>query len=713
MSNSNQWAEQMAAMFAAANVEAAKNALQARATTTELEEAREELRAAEAKHAANLEEYKEVIERFDTLAAAGWPGSVKGCFGGAGILAFGFFISLCAGGHPVLTVLLLLIGGLLGLFGFSDLENWKRLAGALARERDEVRARVKHSAETGIAITTRGQQIATTLANLDLKSRVMTLGQVWLPLRVVQVGGYSALVDESGCVPATTIALPELQASDDVLGNVERAVKAAERRPVLLSASVDNGRPTTPGILHGEELQLADAMREFSRMVDGAQVHQSEVRLVAREDAVATMARKVGATENRKGPILRAGGDAKSAAANISAVLGRSRAAGTNTRDRLARAASDLQRATNSLGALRTRAVQSVHAAVAAVVERSHYVHTVVYCPKCNQVPAYLFHRVGLEESTVHELSPVEILDRIDRDPESSARVEREPELLDELAQVILKLQELRAIATSTERIFEEKRQSGTVVITELRALEATLRAQRSECDKHALQLRGCVRRIVTGSIRPLTELSRQASLMLNPDTHHWSCASCATTFEDPAIVRMGEVLRIRDELMSPMWNHLWTEKADFCRSELFRSNEQVANLIERETGAMRDVAEQYRADMRPVRENLILSVTNALAGRERLHATQQSLVALGVSSREAVEKNMEAVDEMFGGDLNAMRARVEAKETILVQLPATLIGTRPTLRDPIEQHKDATEIFHRRLTVETPRLASDTAGEG
>jgi hypothetical protein len=163
------------------------------------------------------------------------------------------------------------------------------------------------------------------------------------------------------------------------------------------------------------------------------------------------------------------------------------------------------------------------------------------------------------------------------------------------------------------------------------------------------------------------------------------------------------------------MIQHLWTEKADFCRAELFRSNEQVTDLLERESGAMRDIAEQYRADMRPVRENLIHAVTEVMQGRERLTETLQSLVAVGAASRSEVDQRVEQLSGMVGGDLGSMRRSAEIKETFLVKRPIQAMAQRPQLLGPLDLYRDPKNIFHRAnpeprcsLTSESVQAGSD-----
>lgn len=708
MTQQASWADRMAELFVVANSDAAAQVTRKAQLVREIadcQQAEQVATTSALESRAHHDSVAVMASRFG-LSRSNWFAkhgeNAGGLFLVAATVPSFYFLKEAKVGLAVIT--LLILGLAIAMFIVSGRAKKTRdgLHGELT-----VAARQLASADAAASqARARRESLEAEVSSLEITSPLRTIGEVLLPVRAVRVAGRSALVDESGVVPPTKLALPELPASESVLAEVDAAIEAARARPAMLAADSSSGSVGRPGELHGQERQLAEAVRQFREMVEGARVQETTVRLVERNNGLATLARKGSPMASPRGAILRRGGDAKSAAALISSSLGRARSGDAAARDRLQRASASLKDAAAGMGSLRAKSVRHLHEAVANVVVRSDLAHSRLYCPRCNQTPEYLFHRVGLQEDTIHLLEPPELLGRLQGDPDAAARIDREPALVEALAQTIEKLGELRVTLETAEAELEQAR-SRNVPITELRVREAMLRAHRSELQKILTQLRASVRRIVTGHIRPLTELSRQAVLELDPDTESWTCAACNTTFDDPAVARMGQVLRIRDELMMPMWGHLWTEKADFLRSEVFRSNEQVAGLVEKESVAMRDIAEQYRSDMRPVRENLIRSVSEAMQGRERLTDTLQSLVALGAASRQEVAARVREVGEMTGGDLTAMKQRAERKESFLVQLPLGQVVARPGLRDPVEQQSDPTEVFHRVRVHSAPALVA------
>jgi hypothetical protein len=68
--------------------------------------------------------------------------------------------------------------------------------------------------------------------------------------------------------------------------------------------------------------------------------------------------------------------------------------------------------------------------------------------------------------------------------------------------------------------------------------------------------------------------------------------------YNTATMLRYGQVLKVTSDLMVPLWEHLWTEKADFRKSELFRTNESLIRMSEKESEKLIEVGNQFKADM-------------------------------------------------------------------------------------------------------------------
>src|SRR6185312_10039055 len=97
--------------------------------------------------------------------------------------------------------------------------------------------------------------------------------------------------------------------------------------------------------------------------------------------------------------------------------------------------------------------------------------------------------------------------------------------------------------------------------------------------------------------------------------------------------IKYGSVIKAYSDLMIPLWEHLWTEKADFRKSELFRTNESMIRMSEKESEKLINVADQFRADMRTVRENVYLIESDLKSKYSEIISFRDSMGRLGLLS--------------------------------------------------------------------------------
>ena len=94
-----------------------------------------------------------------------------------------------------------------------------------------------------------------------------------------------------------------------------------------------------------------------------------------------------------------------------------------------------------------------------------------------------------------------------------------------------------------------------------------------------------------------------------------------------------GTVVKAHCDLMIPLWEHLWTEKADFRKSELFRTNEMMISMSEKEGEKLISVANQFRDDLRTNRENLYLLESDLNAKYDEILSFRDGMSMLGLLS--------------------------------------------------------------------------------
>ncbi len=546
------------------------------------------------------------------------------------------------------------------------------------------------------ALHSQREALANERATLEPKHVVHAVGRIYVPVVALEVAGYLVLVDESGATQATELRLPDLAADADVLVRIRRTIDEASRLPVLLRPSGDEHSAVET--THGEERDLGEAVEAFGDMLGGVQVLSAALPLVERDAPLALALSTPARQDDAPGAMLRWNAAAvRKAVANVTSYAARMRGVGKDAETTLRSLRDDLRGTIVRYGELRAAAIDDAHASLHEVLADSDLAYVTYYCPRCNRIPQYLFQRLGVDLDRAHELPGRDLLNALQEDDEAARRLVADETLVGELDQIYTSLDEVQLAIADFDRARANDLSVGTAQATVSRS-----RALVAQRDQLIAQFRAVLRKIVTGSARPLLELSRQARLYLDPATGHWDCPLCELHVEDEAVAKLGRLLKIKDDLLMPMWNQLWTEKDDFRKAELFRTNEQVQRLVEKETGALRDVSEQYRADMRPVRENLIIATTEAVHKRDQLGAAVNSLSALGVLSAESAQATIGRLGAMTGGDLDSMRKRAEAKETLLNHEPQAQMNRRVMAIDPVQVLMGPEALFREQSEAET-----------
>ena len=168
---------------------------------------------------------------------------------------------------------------------------------------------------------------------------------------------------------------------------------------------------------------------------------------------------------------------------------------------------------------------------------------------------------------------------------------------------------------------------------------------------------------------------------------------------------------------MMPLWNHLWTEKDDLRKQEIFRTNESLQRMSEKESEKLVNIGDQYRSDMRPVRENLIKAAAEAENKTSQLFDTIQGLADIGLLSAEDGDKARREIEDRLGGDLAQSKRRAENKELLLTQEPQAQVLRREGAVDPVSMFMSPDALFRQvprgaRLTLPSRENADAVLGD-
>ncbi len=612
-------------------------------------------------------------------------------------------------------LLLLAVGG--GYWLWNSNKKRDEEAAAKARTLEAIESA---GAQLGAVLAEANTQLAaaaqglTTLqaqrGNLVQAKVLKAVGRVYLPFLPFDLAGYPVVIDGTGTTATTTLTLPDLGANEAELARVQETIDAAKAPPIFLRPAGEH--VSSVAHIHGEEGDLAVAIDTFGEILESVPVFTAAVPLVLADTPLMRALQGVAHPKEAPGAVIRGATEqTRDALAQVTRYTQNMRGDGKDIEKTFRTMRNELREVLVRYGSMRTEAVEQAHLSLTEVLKHSDYAHVTYYCPRCNRVPQYMFQQLGVELETAHEANPTDLLNALQENDDARQRIVADEGLLGEFSNALQGISEVDAAIAG----WEAQHAAGNALVGSQSILganvsETRLRALRSQKKQLLGQFRGLLRKIVTGNARPILELSRQARLTLDPDTGEWDCPLCELHLDDQESARMGRLLKIKDELLMPMWNALWTEKDDFRKSELFRTNEQIQRLVEKEVGALRDVAEQYRADMRPVRENLVIASTEALAARDQLESAIGSLSALGVISTQRSQETLGRLGSMTGGDLSKLKKRAESKESILNTEPNAQMARRIMAIDPIGQLMSPEQLFTETAgAAERTTLQSDT----
>jgi hypothetical protein len=531
------------------------------------------------------------------------------------------------------------------------------------------------------------------------------------PYRLITCLERTVLIDASPMpiAPMVQATLPDLSGRQAAFEGVRAALAEARAKPVLLSPGGVQAGATGLDALHGEERTLRGAIEGFVALANKDSL-QSRLPLVPADAPIAEYIKDKLA--KREYTEVRTSESAQALLPEIAASLRRLEDIAAANDETDARDAEQTLRDTRSelaglLGDyrdLREHAIASLHTEYDKVVENAALAYVRHYCPKCNRVPAFLYGRIGLNPETAHELTSQELFGALRRSTEAGERMSKDATLMPQFMDGWLQLKNLRAALDEQSDLVGALEDPDS---PESQKVKQHFDNTQLQHDLLLHYFRSKLNFLVIGLEQPQLDLSREAVLHIDPLARTWRCNACSTTFEQ-AEADLGRMLRIKDELLMPMWNHLWAEKDDFRKAELFRTNEQLQRLVEKEVAALRDVAEQYRADMRPVRENLLRSASDAGTSLEKLSRLIESMRRIDSISPEAAHTIMSGV-RSDTPEVGEAKRQVEDKETHLMMLPQAVFKVRAPELDPTQRFQSPSTLFATTTdNIELAPIASD-----
>ena len=190
----------------------------------------------------------------------------------------------------------------------------------------------------------------------------------------------------------------------------------------------------------------------------------------------------------------------------------------------------------------------------------------------------------------------------------------------------------------------------------------------------------------LTGSPNGFLGISESARVYFDPERDLWSSPVLPYTYTTSEVEQYGQVRRTDVDLLIPLWEHLWTEKADFRKSELFRTNEAIQRMSEKEGEKIKQIGYQFQADLREVRSNMLLAKADFDAKLKELSEYEDDIKGLGLMEQKQEEKLKAATQELESTSADTADSNAEGYEFILMQEPTNQLLLRQSgVHDPID----------------------------
>lgn len=294
------------------------------------------------------------------------------------------------------------------------------------------------------------------------------------------------------------------------------------------------------------------------------------------------------------------------------------------------------------------------------------YPLTRFYCPKCHKVPRYIADTTPVPIDEVNE-KPVDQLKGFYKSDE---------------------MVYFRKLADNIRNHLDQARRDGEDLNSEhYSILKSKLISYEEMIRELALQIEG---------VDPKAEVhSRNAVLKYNTLHKHWKCQLCGETFSQEE-AQWARILKIKDDLILPVWDKLWLEKHDESMRIIREKESELRNNKELESKQLRDESNVFTQEYREVRSQLEEANAEYQACRQQFQMMCEFFERRQILAPETVA----ALRNDIMGNTNAGPASeqiIEVSDQLEIQLeqePDTVFLRRGQLTDYTEEVRNTQKYF-------------------
>lgn len=521
-------------------------------------------------------------------------------------------------------------------------------------------------------------RLSTIAEELDARSDgfpEVVLARVGFPLAVQEVAGTNVLMDRSGSHPSVRLQAVDFSEISDDVREIGTKVQAMSTIPPLLSPGdkpIDD--PMTQ--LYGEESELQDLVSEFTVTLGKLDEVAMDLPLVPASSALVRRLRDGELAPASPATSLQIDvGEAPDVIERFLEAVNSGDLSGANVPRMVEEVYTALNSTCNRFAHARVSSMNTIHAGLTQVLSRANWVSQKFLCPRTIQAPKYVQDILGVQIKEAHNMGLHDLMDRLQGDEVIRKRIAKKPDLMDQLENCYHAIRDFSSTAMSDEGV-------------EVQAASRP-RYMDQQYAESIKQFRLTLTQVITGALRPTLNLAPEAQLFYDPDSGEWSSDLTPYVYPTPDVIKYGAMTKVMHGLMLPLWEHLWTEKADFRKSELFRTNESMIQMSEKEAEKLIEVGNQFRADMRSNRENLYLIESDLNSKYEEVVAFRDGMQRLNlVSERVMQQLTDEKLKELvIDQSPLEMGSRYETNLGLMPRMQTEMRGTVP---DPIDMLREA-----------------------
>ena len=514
----------------------------------------------------------------------------------------------------------------------------------------------------------------------------ITFGKALIPLTTCRALNKSFVINKGNLLKPAQLQSVVLRDLSEESGVILKLTQKMDAIPILLTPneeSISESR-TNNSALHGEERSLKEAMSGYVQTLGSIGEESLYLPAVRPDsdlgkalDSVISNNELIGRTvdETDIAVTIKSGDSAFASELSRFEQLNRETEAASQT------AIPQLEQINNELKELcsryrnaRTTSTNDLHLNYQKILNRANWSSKNFYCPRTILSKDYLQALIQLDLEEAHNANADDLIAALQSDDYINSRLGNKPQLVDDLLQSQTAVQELiKSYELSPDRTGNVRVGAAAEHIVDQLKQELNLFRQR-------------LIEALTGSPNGFLGISESARLYYDPERDLWSSPVLPYTYTTAEVEQYGQILRTDVELLIPLWEHLWTEKADFRKSELFRTNESIQRMSEKEGEKIKQLGYQFQNDLRDVRSNMLLAKADFDSKLKELNEYEESIEQLGLMDIQQ-QKRLEAVTkELQGASEISKSGGAEGYELIVMQEPTNqLLRRQSAVHDPID----------------------------